>query len=58
LRKRPEDIPLFVEHFLSEFTTETASGALATKEGAQAVLGKWDVSELKNLIERHIIMTP
>jgi len=62
LRERSEDIPLFVDHFLSEFTAETAREPMTVKEDALALLMAYswpgNVRELKNLIERLVIMTP
>lgn len=62
LRERPEDIPLFIEHFLREYSQETTREMLSITDGALDVLSGYEwpgnVRELKNLIERLVIMTP
>ncbi|MFQ5736406.1 MAG: sigma-54-dependent transcriptional regulator [Thermodesulfobacteriota bacterium] len=62
LRERGEDIPLFIDHFLQEFSRETAREVLTIDAGAREVLVNYgwpgNVRELKNLIERLVIMTP
>ncbi|MBI5492156.1 MAG: sigma-54-dependent Fis family transcriptional regulator [Deltaproteobacteria bacterium] len=62
LRERVEDIPLFIEFFLKEFSRETAREVLIVSADALAVLVNYEwpgnVRELKNLIERLVIMTP
>ncbi|MEK7773706.1 MAG: sigma-54 dependent transcriptional regulator [Deltaproteobacteria bacterium] len=62
LRERVQDVPLLIEHFLDEFSRETAREHLAlTKESMEALVNyAWpgNVRELKNLIERLVIMTP
>lgn len=62
LRERREDIPLFIEHFLKEFSRETAREVLKVEGSAMNVLLDYEwpgnVRELKNLIERLVIMTP
>jgi two-component system nitrogen regulation response regulator NtrX len=62
LRDRPEDIPLLVKHFADLFTKENnfrpkrfAPEAMAT---LQRYRWKGNVRELKNTIERVLIMTP
>ncbi len=62
LRERKEDVPLFTEHFLQEFSSRSGK---AKKEIAPEALkllmeSSWpgNVRELKNLIERLVIMTP
>ena len=62
LRDRCEDIPLFVNHYLDEFSRETGRDKVKVDKGVMALLqsAKWpgNVRELKNLIERLVIMTP
>ncbi len=62
LRERPEDIPLFIEHFLREYSQETTREMLSITDDALDVLSGYEwpgnVRELKNLIERLVIMTP
>ena len=63
LRERTEDIPLFVEHFLNEFSRETARDRVPKMSGpALDILMKhpWhgNVRELKNILERLVIMAP
>lgn len=62
LRERVEDIPLFIEYFLKEFCRETAREVLTLNEEATKILLNYEwpgnIRELKNLIERLVIMTP
>lgn len=62
LRERVEDIPLFIDHFLREFSRETAREVLQVNRDAMNILINYEwpgnVRELKNLIERLVIMTP
>jgi len=62
LRERSADIALFVEHFLGEFTAQTARGVMTVSDEAMAFFlqYRWpgNVRELKNLVERLVIMTP
>src|SRR4051812_45165203 len=62
LRERAEDIPLLVDHFVSEFGIEYARSAKAVDGGAMARLKsyRWpgNVRELRNVIERVVIMAP
>ncbi len=62
LRERGDDITLFIEHFLKEFCRETAREPLKLDPAAMAQLltYRWpgNIRELKNLIERLVIMTP
>ncbi len=62
LRERVEDIPLFIEFFLKEYSRETAREVFIVSADALAVLVNYEwpgnVRELKNLIERLVIMTP
>lgn len=62
LRERKEDIPLLIEHFLSFFSSELGQPLKkATKETLQLLLlYDWpgNIRELKNLMERLIIMAP
>ena len=62
LRERHEDIALFVDYFIKEFSRRTTREAPVIDKGALKVLTSYDwpgnVRELKNLIERLIIMGP
>ncbi len=62
LRERKGDIPVFVRHFLNEFSLETGRGAHTIGGEALAFFMSYDwpgnVRELRNLIERLVIMTP
>ena len=62
LRERKGDIPVFVGHFLNEFSLETGRGAHTIGGEALALFTSYDwpgnVRELRNLIERLVIMTP
>ena len=63
LRDRKEDIPPIVEHFLDLFTTEVAGAQrkALSPEALDVLLGHdWpgNIRELKNLVERVVIMTP
>ncbi|MEE8575427.1 MAG: sigma-54 dependent transcriptional regulator [Thermodesulfobacteriota bacterium] len=61
LRERRADIPLFLDHFLKEFSRKTAREERALSKDAVNVLTNYpwpgNVRELKNLIERLVIMT-
>ncbi len=61
LRERAGDIPLFIEHFLMEFSKETCREVPGISGDAMDMLLKYgwpgNVRELKNLIERLVIMT-
>ena len=61
LRERREDIPLFVEHYLKEFSLATAREDIPriSPDAMDALVSyNWpgNVRELKNLIERLVIM--
>ena len=62
LRERTEDIPLFVAHFIKEFSGETSRGMMSVTDEAMALFVRYawpgNVRELKNLMERLVIMTP
>ncbi|MBI5888607.1 MAG: sigma-54-dependent Fis family transcriptional regulator [Deltaproteobacteria bacterium] len=62
LRERAEDIPLFIDYFLKEFSRETSRDAFTISPEAVRILMKYgwpgNVRELKNIIERLVIMTP
>lgn len=61
LRERREDINMFVDYYLKEFSQETTRGIKEISKDAIAVLERYNwpgnVRELKNLIERLFIMT-
>ncbi len=63
LRERKADIPLLVDHFLDLFTNEMAGAQRKTlsPEALDLLLAHdWpgNIRELKNLVERLVIMTP
>jgi two-component system nitrogen regulation response regulator NtrX len=62
LRERSEDIPLLVDHFVSDFAIEYARSAKTVQPGAMVRLKsyRWpgNVRELRNVIERVVIMAP
>ncbi len=62
LRERKEDIPLFTEQFLQEFSARSGKTKKEMSPEALKLLtvNSWpgNVRELKNLIERLVIMTP
>jgi two-component system nitrogen regulation response regulator NtrX len=62
LRERRGDIPLLVEHFLGELAAEYGQAAKQITRAALKKLAEHDwpgnIRELKNLIERLVIMTP
>ncbi len=62
LRERREDIPALVEHFLSYFAVEYGQKPKTiTEDGLKALESyEWpgNIRELRNMIERLVIMTP
>jgi two-component system nitrogen regulation response regulator NtrX len=62
LRERQEDIPLLAKHFLRLFTLQTGQKRKAFSEEAlhRLRLHPWpgNIRELKNLVERLVIMVP
>jgi two-component system, NtrC family, nitrogen regulation response regulator NtrX len=62
LRERKEDIPAIVEHFLSYFAVEYGQKPKTiTEDGLKALDAyEWpgNIRELRNMIERLVIMTP
>jgi two-component system nitrogen regulation response regulator NtrX len=62
LRRRREDIPLLVEHFLKTFSAEYGKRPkVVTGEAMGAFVAyEWpgNVRELRNMVERLVIMTP
>lgn len=62
LRERVEDIPIFIEHFIQEFSRESGRPLKKLSPVALALFKKYDwpgnVRELKNMIERLVTMTP
>jgi DNA-binding NtrC family response regulator len=59
LRKRPSDIPLMTEHFLSTLASEMGMAPRKISAEAQALLNRYtfpgNVRELRNIIERALI---
>jgi two-component system nitrogen regulation response regulator NtrX len=62
LRQRVEDIPPLVEHFLGALANETGRRSPSFTPGALEALRRYpfpgNVRELKNLVERLVIMNP
>jgi two-component system, NtrC family, nitrogen regulation response regulator NtrX len=62
LRERPEDIPLLVEYFLEYFAAEYGQQPKKITPEAIRILQKFswpgNIRELKNVLERIVIMTP
>jgi two-component system nitrogen regulation response regulator NtrX len=62
LRERPEDIPLLVEHFVARLAQETGGKPRKLAPAAVGLLQGYafpgNVRELRNLVERLMIMTP
>ena len=62
LRERIDDIPLLIKHFADVFTRRTTSGRKRFSPEAMQMLQRYrwkgNVRELKNTIERVLIMTP
>jgi DNA-binding NtrC family response regulator len=62
LRERAEDIPILVEHFAARLTSETGGKPKAFTPAALALLRTYafpgNVRELRNMVERLLIMTP
>jgi two-component system nitrogen regulation response regulator NtrX len=62
LRERAEDVPLLVEHFVARLAQETGRGRQAFSAGALDALRRYafpgNVRELRNLVERLVIMNP
>jgi two-component system nitrogen regulation response regulator NtrX len=62
LRDRPDDVPLLIEHFAAEIAVETKDKRKRFAAGAIDLLKRYpfpgNVRELRNLVERLIIMTP
>ena len=62
LRERKEDIPAIVEHFLSYFAVEYGQKPKTITEDGLKVLESYEwpgnIRELRNMIERLVIMTP
>ncbi len=61
LRKRKEDIPLLVEHFLKKYSIENKKDVKWIHEDALKLLIQYDwpgnVRELENVIERAVVLT-
>ena len=61
LRKRKEDIPLLVQHFLEKYSHETTKRVDSVTEDAMDLLKGYDwpgnVRELENVIERAVVLS-
>ncbi len=61
LRKRPDDIPILVKHFLERFKRETGSRVRGFTSRAmdQMLRYRWpgNIRELKNVIERAVVLS-
>ena len=61
LRRRAEDIPLLVKHFLDLYSNESARGALSICEDALDLLARYswpgNIRELRNCIERMSVLS-
>jgi two-component system, NtrC family, nitrogen regulation response regulator NtrX len=62
LRERAEDVPILVSHFLRQACANNDRRGKSISEGALKLLCRYDypgnVRELRNLIERIVILTP
>ncbi|HEY7727119.1 MAG TPA: sigma-54 dependent transcriptional regulator [Candidatus Eisenbacteria bacterium] len=62
LRERAEDIPLLTKHFVAKLASETGGGEKRFAPAALELLRQYaypgNIRELRNLVERLIIMTP
>src|SRR5947209_10246384 len=62
LRERPEDIPLLVRHYMDYFSRENNTRprriTQAALEALQRYRWKGNIRELRNTVERMIIMSP
>jgi transcriptional regulator with PAS, ATPase and Fis domain len=62
LRERTEDIPLLVDHFIKEFARANDKKVLGIDKDALEALKKYswpgNIRELKNIIERMVVLTP
>jgi DNA-binding NtrC family response regulator len=60
LRERLDDLPLLVQHFVSEFNRKHETGVVGVRETARALLEAYgwpgNVRELRNVIERAVIL--
>jgi DNA-binding NtrC family response regulator len=60
LRERAEDIPLLLEHFVSEFSKENNSPPLTIEPGAQRYLTAYpwpgNIRELRNFAENAVVL--
>ncbi len=60
LRKRPEDIPVLIEHFLEKFNREYGKSIKFSPRAVKVLLGySWpgNVRELENLVERIVLLS-
>jgi len=62
LRERPEDIPLLVRHYIDFFSRENAARPKRITQAALDALMRYrwkgNIRELRNTVERLLIMTP
>jgi len=61
LRQRPQDIPLLAEHFVSQFNAEFHKEVTGIDPAAMAVMQAYDwpgnIREMRNLIERAMLLS-
>ncbi|MEJ2078663.1 MAG: sigma-54 dependent transcriptional regulator [Acidobacteriota bacterium] len=61
LRRRRDDIPLLMQHFLESFARRYQRDAIAVSPDALALLGRYDfpgnVRQLRNIIERLVVLS-
>ncbi|MEG0157562.1 MAG: sigma-54 dependent transcriptional regulator, partial [Anaerovoracaceae bacterium] len=61
LRKRPEDIPLFLEHFLEIYQREMKKNITQIEPGVKEILLSYhypgNIRELKNIVERMVVLS-
>ena len=62
LRERADDIPLLVRHYVDDFTRENNARPKRVTQAALEVLARYrwkgNIRELRNTVERLVIMTP
>ncbi len=60
LRKRKEDIPILIEHFIKKYESRFGSKSFSQDAIEMLSLHNWpgNIRELENLVQKSIIMTP